>query len=312
MNVIVARMLFRTLLVGAVFVGLAGGIAKAGPALLFEPSTGLVLYAEDMDDQWHPASLTKIMTAYLVFEDLKAGKVEMKTTIPSTALAREQPPSKLGLPPKAKLRIDTALKSLIIKSANDVAVMLAQALGPGHDRFIARMNATAKRLGMTRTWFVNPNGLPAKAQVTTARDLARLTQAVINDFPEHAKFWAQSSFRLGRVRLSSHNSLLRTFEGADGIKTGFICDSGFNVVATAQRDGRRLAAVVLGEPSGRDRSVRAARLLDYGFQLYNWKALLSSNRLDTMPAGGGASRAPKAASSVRHTVTSYACGNVRT
>lgn len=281
--------------------------AAAGPALLFEPASGKVLYAEDIDHQWHPASLTKIMTAYLVFKDLQAGKIEMKTTIPTTELSRKQPPSKIGLPPTAVLRIDTALKALIIKSANDVAVMLAEALGPGHDRFIARMNATAKRLGMTRTYFVNPNGLPDKRQVSTARDLARLTTAVLNEFPQHAKFWATPSFRLGRARLSSYNSLLRTFEGADGMKTGFICDSGYNIVASAQREGRRLVAVVLGEPSGQDRHVRTTSLLEHGFRRYGWKTFFNTTRIDNMPM----SPRPAPAHSVRHTVTSFSCGNRR-
>lgn len=281
--------------------------ATAGPALLFDPSNGMVLYEEDMDQQWHPASLTKIMTAYLVFQDLRAGKIKMDTKITNTELAYKQPPSKIGLPVGAQLRIETALKALIIKSANDVAVMIAEALGPSHDRFIARMNATAKRLGMTRTRFVNPNGLPAKAQVTTARDLAKLSRAVVNEFPEHASFWSTPSFRLGKVRLRSYNSLLRTFDGADGLKTGFICDSGFNIVASAQRDGRRLMAIVLGEPSGADRKIRAASLLEHGFQQYGWKTFFNTNRVDNMPMAA----TPKSVRSVRHTVTSYACGNRR-
>ncbi|MEL7047789.1 MAG: D-alanyl-D-alanine carboxypeptidase family protein [Pseudomonadota bacterium] len=282
--------------------------AAAGPALLFDPSNGMVLYAEDMDNQWHPASLTKIMTAYLVFEDLKAGKIKRDTLITCTELAHKQPPSKVGLPIGAKMRIETALKSLIIKSANDVAVMIAEALGPSHGRFIARMNATAKRLGMTRTHFVNPNGLPAKAQVTTARDLAKLSRAVVNEFPEYASFWSTPSFRLGKVRLSSYNSLLRTFDGADGLKTGFICDSGFNIVASAQRDGRRLMAIVLGEPSGVDRGIRATSLLEHGFRQYGWKTLFNTNRIDNMPMNVDA----EDVRSVRHTVTSYSCGNRRT
>ncbi len=295
------------LIIAALSIAFVARPAAAGPALLFEPANGMVLYAEDMDNEWHPASLTKIMTAYLVFKDLEAGKITMDTMIPSTELARKQPPSKVGLPEGAQLRIDTALKALIVKSANDVAVMIAEALGPGHDQFIARMNATAKRLGMTRTRFVNANGLPADDQVTTARDLAKLSQAVVNEFPQYAYMWAMPSFRLGKLTLSSHNSLLRTFEGADGLKTGFICDSGFNVVASAQRDGRRLMAVVLGEPSGDDRSIRAASLLEHGFRQYGWKTLFNTNRIDNMPLADN----PKSVRSVRHTVTSYACGNVK-
>lgn len=284
---------------------LFSGRADAGPTLLFEAETGKVLYSENIDDQWHPASLTKMMTAYLAFEDLKAGRVTLKTDIPCTQLAQKEPPSKVGLPIGAKLKLDTALKALIIKSANDVAVMLAQALGPTYDRFIARMNATAKRLGMTRTQFVNPNGLPDKRQITTARDLAKLARALTKDFPEYAHYWSMSEFRLGKRMLGSHNGLLKTFEGADGLKTGFICDSGFNVVASATRNGLRLMAVVLGEPSSADRNLRAASLLEHGFRQYGWKQLFNTNTVDNLPMDADA-RGPR---SIRHTVTSWACGN---
>ncbi len=280
---------------------------NAGPALLFDANSGMLLYAEDMDNEWHPASLTKIMTAYLVFEDLKAGKITLDTLIDNSELAMKQPPSKLGLPLSAKLTIDTALKSLIVKSANDVSVMIAEALGPGHDRFIARMNAKAKQLGMTRTHFVNANGLPEKAQITTARDLAKLSRAVFKEFPQHSHYWKMQMFQLGKIRLASHNSLLRTFDGADGLKTGFICDSGFNIVASATRDGRTLMAVVLGEPSGQDRSIRAASLMEHGFLQYGWKTLFNSRTIDNEPMDADAAKVR----SVRHAVTSYSCGNKR-
>lgn len=279
--------------------------ATAGPALLFEAGTGKILYSENMDNQWHPASLTKIMTAYLVFEDLKAGRIKLNTKITCTERAHQEPPSKVGLPVGAELTIDTALKSLIVKSANDVAVMLAEELGPTYDQFINRMNATAKRLGMTRTHFNNPNGLPDDAQVTTARDLAKLSRAVVTEFPEYSAYWSMTAFQLGKQRLGSHNGLLKTFEGADGLKTGFICDSGFNVVASATRDGRRLMAVVLGEPSGKDRTIRAASLLEHGFRQYGWKELFNTTSIDNMPIAADAA----SVHSVRHTVTAWTCGN---
>lgn len=281
------------------------GTATAGPTLLFEADTGKVLYSESIDDQWHPASLTKVMTAYIAFQDLRDGKIKLDTKILCTPLAHKEPPSKVGLPVGAKLKMDTALKALIIKSANDVAVMIAEALGPTHDRFIARMNATAKRLGMTRTYFANPNGLPDKRQVTTARDLAKLARAVTKEFPEYAHYWSMPAFRLGKRRLGSHNGLLKTFEGANGLKTGFICDSGFNVVASATRDGRKLMAVVLGEPSSSDRTLRAASLLEHGFRQWGWKQLFNTDTIDNLPVDGSA----LSARSIRHTVTSWACGN---
>jgi D-alanyl-D-alanine carboxypeptidase len=281
--------------------------ANAGPALLFDPADGRVLYAEELDDQWHPASLTKIMTAYVTFKAIRDGKIKLKQKITYSKNARAQPPSKLGLAIGSRLSVEQALKALIVKSANDVAVMIAEAVaGDGNAlTFVARMNETARELGMTRTTFVNPNGLPASAQVTTARDLAKLARAVIKEFPEHSDYWSMSEARVGRIRLRSHNGLLRTFDGADGIKTGFICDSGFNVVASATRDGRKLVAVVLGEYSGGKRTLRAASLLEHGFQQYGWKSLFRAPNIDTTPIAADA----KSTVSIRKKVVSWACGN---
>src|SRR5262249_33636894 len=165
----------------AVAVGLWALPAWAGPALLFDAGTGKVLYAEDQDNQWHPASLTKIMTAYVVFEAIKAGKIAPETKIGCSELANSQPPSKVRLTVGAEMTVETALQALIVKSANDVAVMLAEAVAGSQDAFVEKMNATAARLGMTRTKFINANGLPAAEQVTTARDLAKLSLAVVKD-----------------------------------------------------------------------------------------------------------------------------------
>lgn len=277
--------------------------AVAGPALLFEANSGKVLYAEDQDHLWHPASLTKIMTAYVTFEALRKGEIALDSKLVCTEAAQKEPPSKIGLPVGAEMSVDLGLKSLIVKSANDVAVMLAEKVGGSVEGFVARMNATAKRLGMTRTRFVNPNGLPALEQVTTARDLAKLARAVTRDYPEHAHYWSMSAFNIGKRRLGSHNALLKTFEGADGLKTGFICDSGFNVVASATREGTRLFAVVLGEPTSHDRTVRAASLLEHGFQHYGWKTFFNPTDIDNMPedAAGGVV-------SIRRSVRSWDCG----
>jgi D-alanyl-D-alanine carboxypeptidase len=279
----------------------------AGPAMLFDPADGRVMYAEDQDDLWHPASLTKIMTAYLTFEALKSGKIALETKIATTELAHSQPPSKIGLPIGAEMTVDLALRALIIKSANDVAVMLAEHIGGSQDAFVEQMNATAKRLGMSRTHFVNPNGLPAPEQVTTARDLGRLARAVLKDFPDYASLWSMVDMQIGRRRLRTHNGLLKTYEGADGLKTGFICDSGYNVVASATRDGHKLVAVVLGESSGRERSLRAASMLEHGFQTGGWTTLFKASSIDTLPIAADA----KAVTSVRDTVTAWDCGGRR-
>lgn len=276
---------------------------QAGPAMLFDMDSGKVLYAEDQDDLWHPASLTKLMTAYLTFEALKEGTVNLDTKIACSAHSREQPPSKIGMPVGGSLSVDLALKSLIVKSANDVAVMLAEAVGGSEPAFVQKMNATAFRLGMTRTHFANANGLPADDQISTARDLAKLAQAVVRDYPEHARYWAMSELKIGKKRLASFNGLLNTYEGADGLKTGFTCDSGYNVVASATRDGHRLAAVVLGELSSARRSARAASLLDYGFGQYAWASFFKTDTVGTMQMAP----APRPLRSVRATVRSLAC-----
>src|SRR5262249_54226062 len=187
-------------LAGALAAALAllpAGAVLAGPTLLFDLKDGTVLYAEDPDDQWHPASLTKIMTAYVVFEAIQAGTVTLETKVSCSELASSQPPSKIGMLVGAEMTVEKALQALVVKSANDVAVMLAEAVAGSQDAFVERMNATAKRLGMTRTKFVNANGLPAPEQVTTARDLARLTTAVVRDFPNFAGLWSTVDVQIG-------------------------------------------------------------------------------------------------------------------
>src|SRR5262245_53218817 len=150
------------------------------------------------------------------------------------------------------------------------------------------MSATAARLGMRRTKFANANGLPAPEQVTTARDLGKLAMAVVHDYPQYGRLWSMQEARVGRRQFRTHNGLLVNYAGADGMKTGFICDSGFNVVASATRDGRKLIAVVLGERTKIERSLRAANLLEHGFQTLGWKALFAAQTLDTLPVAENA------------------------
>jgi D-alanyl-D-alanine carboxypeptidase len=277
--------------------------AAAGPALLFEATSGKVLYAEDADNHWYPASLTKMMTAYLAFEAINSGRLSLKSKIACSATAHKEPPSKIGLPVGGEMSVDLALQALIVKSANDVAVMLAEAVGGSESKFIDLMNDTAKRLGMEHTHFVNANGLPADEQVTTARDMAKLARALITEFPDYAHYWSMPQMKLGKTRMRSHNGLLRSLDGADGFKTGFTCDSGFNIVASATRDGRRLVAVVLGDPSSAERNVRATSLLEYGFEKYGWMQLFNYKTVDNMPYSPTAD----GPTSVRDSVVSWSC-----
>jgi len=269
------RRAFFSLVAGAIL--LAPSIATASPALVFEPYNGTVFYSEDPDALWFPASLTKLMTAYVTFEAMRNGEVTPETKVICSKKASVQAPTKLGLPVGGSIDLDTALQVLIVKSANDVAMMVAETVGGSEEGFVARMNAAAKKLGMTKTNYVNPNGLPDERQYTTARDLARLSRALIIEFPEHADIFAEKFVQVGEKRLGTHNGLLRTFAGADGMKTGFICDSGFNIVVSATREGRKLVAVVLGEPSTRVRNARAAELLENGYKRYFWKSLFGTS-----------------------------------
>jgi D-alanyl-D-alanine carboxypeptidase len=257
--------------------------ASAGPTLLFDAANTVVLYAEDLDTRWHPASLTKIMTAYVTFQAIKDGVLTLETTINCSQICNSQGPTKLGLPVGATITVETALGALIMKSANDVAVMLAEAAAGSHEDFVDYMNGAAARLGMTRTIFANANGLPDPEQVTTARDMARLAAAVVRDFPQYASVWSMREMQVGNSHLHTHNDLLINFAGADGMKTGFICDSGFNVVASATREGHKLIAVVFGEATGQERSTRATKLLEHGFQIYPWESLFASHTLDALP-----------------------------
>lgn len=268
--------------------------AHAGPALVFDNESNQILYAEDPDQLWHPASLTKLMTAYLVFEALKAKKVTMESKLVTSKTARKQPPSKIGLPVGATMSLKKGIEVLIVKSANDVAVMIAEKIGGSVKGFVNKMNQTAKRLDMRNTEFYNPHGLPHPNQVTTARDMAMLAKALIRDFPEYNHLFTLGSVKVGKRRMRSHNDLLRTYDGADGMKTGFICDSGFNVVASATRGGRRLIAVVLGAKSTKSRRERATSLLDHGFKTYWWKTLFPINlglkEMSTVSASPGKMR----------------------
>lgn len=264
----------------AVWAILAPVVAAAGPALVFEAESGNVLSADDADAPWFPASLTKLMTAYVTFRAVRDGRIALDSKIVTSQRARAEPPSKLGLPVGAQIDVETALRTLIVKSANDVAVVLAEGVAGSVEAFVAEMNAVARDLGMTSTRYVNPNGLPDEGQITTARDLALLTRAIIQDFPQYDPMFRLERIKIGKRTLRSHNHLLGKFAGADGMKTGFICASGYNIVASAKRGERRVVAVVLGEVSGKQREERAKTLLSKGFDEAWWKSIVPKKLSD--------------------------------
>ncbi len=240
-------------------------VAHAEALLVVEAETGKVLEAQNATYPWYPASVTKLMTAYVTLKALKEGRLSLDTLLTVSPVAASQSPSKMGFRPGTQVTVDNALKMMLVKSANDMAVVLAEGVGGSIDGFSALMNQNAQRLGMTQSSYVNPNGLPADGQITSARDLAILARAIIRDVPEYEYFVHIPSIRFGRKVTQNFNKLIGRYPGADGFKTGFICASGYNLVASATRNGKRLIAVVLGASSGQMRAVRAAQLLERGF-----------------------------------------------
>jgi D-alanyl-D-alanine carboxypeptidase len=239
--------------------------ARAEAWLVVEADSGRVLQADNATMPWYPASVTKIMTAYVTLKAVKEGRLTLEQTLTVSPTAAAQSPSKMGFKPGTQVTVENALAMMMVKSANDMAVVLAEGVGGSIDGFSAMMNQTAQRLGMTQTSYVNPNGLPADGQITSARDLAILARAVIRDLPEYEYFMHIPAIRFGRRTTNNFNKLIGRYPGADGFKTGFICASGYNLVASATRNGKRLIAVVLGSSSGQARAVRAAQLLERGF-----------------------------------------------
>ena len=224
-----------------------------------------MLHAENATYPWYPASVTKLMTIYVTLQAVKRGRITFDTLFTVSRNALAQSPTKMGYPVGTQVTVDNALKMMMVKSANDMAVLLAEGVDGSIENFADDMTRTAHRLGMTQSNFVNPNGLPADGQIISARDLAILARALIHDFPEYNFYWHIPAIKYGRRVVRNYNTLLGRYPGADGMKTGFICASGFNLVATATRNGKQLIAVVLGSPSGAARAVKAAELLESGF-----------------------------------------------
>jgi D-alanyl-D-alanine carboxypeptidase len=241
--------------------------ARAGieATLLIEADSGKVLHAENATMPWYPASTSKLMTVYVTLQAVKQKRISLDTLFTVSARAASQAPSKIGFKPGTQITVDNALKILMVKSANDMAVVLAEGVSGSVENFSSEMNSTSQRLGMTQSSWVNPNGLPADEQISSARDLAILARSLIHDFPEYDMYWHIPAIQLGKKYMRNFNTLIGRYEGADGMKTGFICASGFNLVASASRNGKRLIAVVLGAPSSPYRAAKAAGLLERGF-----------------------------------------------
>ncbi|CEP38036.1 Serine-type D-Ala-D-Ala carboxypeptidase [Halomonas sp. R57-5] len=233
--------------------------------IVVDLDNGEVLYAENIDDQRYPASLTKMMTLYLTFEALEEGALRLDQPLPVSPYAAAKPAVKLWLAAGSSIPVDTAIRALAVRSANDVAAVVAEALGGSEAHFAQMMTTKARELGMHATTFRNASGLPDEGQITTARDMLTLSVRVMQDFPQYYHYFGLQEFTYRGTRHTSHNRLVRDYPGADGLKTGFIRASGFNVATTAMRGDRRLVGVVMGGFSSQSRDTHMANLLDRSF-----------------------------------------------
>ena len=260
----------RLVILALGFASLEGALAHASPAfargarhaaMILDANTGAVLHNEDGDEQRHPASLTKMMTLYLAFETIESGRLKMSDKITISQEAASQAPSKLELEPGEEILVSDAIRAVITKSANDVAVALAEKIGGSEKNFVTLMNTRARDMGMTKTHFENASGLPNNAQVTSARDMITLGLRLQDDFPVHYQLFATRAFSYNGATHRNHNTMLNTFQGIDGIKTGYTSASGFNLVSSVHRNGRHVLGAVFGGSSAASRNGEMRNLL---------------------------------------------------
>ncbi len=240
----------------------SGGYSPPYASIIVDANTGKTLYAVNENELRHPASITKVMTLYLLFEAMQAGRFQLDSPLTISANAARQEPSKLGLEPGETIEVEAAIKSIATKSANDIAVAVAENVGGSEERFVDMMNRKARQLGMTKTHYANPSGLPDPEQITTARDLSILGRAIQERFPKEYKYFATRNFVYEGRAMRNHNHLLGRVEGLDGIKTGYTRASGFNLLTSVRQDGRHIIGVVLGGRSAGARDAQMVALLD--------------------------------------------------
>ncbi|HCP00029.1 MAG: D-alanyl-D-alanine carboxypeptidase [Alphaproteobacteria bacterium] len=259
---------------------LSAPTAHAGYAsFVMDAQTGEVFHARNANTRNFPASLTKIMTLFMVFDAIDKGDLRLDQQLPVSKRAAGQAPSKLGLRAGQKITVEAAIRALSVKSANDVATVVAEAIGGTEIQFAQMMTRRARSLGMRRTTFKNASGLPNRGQLSTARDMATLGKAMLDLFPEHYTYFSDLTFRYGQRTYRNHNKLLKTYDGMDGIKTGYIRASGFNLVASAERDGVRLIGVVFGGKTGKSRDAHMSSLLNR-----SWARARKNSTFAALPA----------------------------
>ncbi len=259
-------------------------------AVVVDANTGEVLYSKNPDSPRYPASITKIMTLYLTFEALSAGRLSLSDTLTVTPYAASMAPTKLGLSPGGTITVDEAIRAIAVKSANDMAVAMAERIGGTEARFAALMTLRAQELGMNNTQFVNASGLPDSRQLTTARDIAILSRSVMRDYPQYYSYFSLHQFAYRGEVIKNHNHLLDEMAGVDGLKTGYTNASGFNLATSAVRDGRRLITVVMGGSSAAARDANVEDLLNAGFTVLSRRAqgetvTVAQNLFEPEPSG---------------------------
>jgi len=290
---VVAKWLSAALVVLALVVLSSGQSAQARYAsIVVDADTGRIVHGTNIDTRNYPASLTKMMTLYMVFDALEAGELGLRTKLKVSRRAANQPASRLGLKRGKAIRVEDAILALVTKSANDVATVIAENMAGTERAFALKMTARARELGMSRTTFRNASGLPHRGQLSTARDMAKLARALINDHPKYYRFFSTTKFRYAGLTHRNHNKLLTTYEGTDGIKTGYIRAAGYNLVASAKRGDQRLIGVVFGGDSARKRNRHMTTLLNKGFRALDTRTVIAKAVPKAKPKS-----APKASTS---------------
>ena len=273
----------RRLIAGAGFLTglLAATHANAAPALVIDAASGEIVHQEQATQPWYPASVTKLMTVYVALNAVRTGRITLQTPMRVSVRASRAAPSKMGFKPGTEVTLENALKIIMVKSANDTSITIAEGVSGSVEAFAREMNDVARGIGMRESNFVNPNGLHHPSHVSSARDMAILARRLLADFPQQRELYGIGALQLGRRIIPTHNGLIGRYPGADGMKTGFVCASGFNVVATASRGGRKLIAVIMGAPNARLRTLQAMALFDAGF------SIRGSGTPETLASTGG-------------------------
>lgn len=259
---------FSTPLLALCFCSICNSQALAVPkftsSYMIDAKSGKVLSADMSDAHMYPASLTKVMTLYITFTAIEKGTLHLDDMLYVSKNAANRSPSKLGMPAGSEISVKDAIMALIVKSANDCATVLAENIGYSEENFAKTMTLVAKELGMKNTTFKNASGLPNKQQITTAKDMAILATAMYNHFPQYYSWFSAKSFSFEGKEYTTHNEVLKTFAGADGMKTGFTNAAGYNIITSAKRDGNRVIAVTMGHKSAKERDKKVSAMMDSG------------------------------------------------